>query len=191
MTQHPLRTVQYFCAAIFAAVLSTSLLEAQATVLPDTLTTAPTFERDKVAQTVYLERQGLSVRAEVDRDGRPTGHFAVFSTWPMGTKFVAAYTDWAYDQPSLAFVADGRPGVILLASYTGGLGRDRIPDYAFKLLVLNDSGPNEAFSLVAKEPLQFQSSDVSGFTRTGSGGFSLTIRGGPTFTYAQGRVVVR
>jgi hypothetical protein len=170
--------------------MCTRLLAAQATVLPDRLRTPPAFEREKVTLTLYLERQGVAIHSELDRDGRATGHFAVFSIWPLATRFLAAYTDWAYDQPSVALVADGRPGVVLLASYTGGLGRDRIPNYSFKLLVLHDGGAAEAFSVVPSEFPGFPSSDVTAFSRSASEGFTLAIKGGPKLVYSHGRLVV-
>jgi hypothetical protein len=163
---------------------------AQATVVADTPAKPPIFERTKVAWTLYLERQGIEVNSELDTEGRATGRFAVFSIWPLGRNFLASYTDDAYDQPSVAFVGNGRPGVVLLASYTGGLGRDRIPNYSFKLLVLRDFESAEAFSIVPKAFPRFPSADVTSFSRTGDG-FALAIKDGPQLSYSSGRLVLK
>lgn len=177
---------------VLAAVMSVSRMAAQATLPADAANTPPAFEREKVTLTLYLERQGVAVHSELDRDGRTTGNFAVFSIWPRSTRFLTAYTtDSARDQPSVAFVANGRPGVVLLASYTGGQGRDRVPDYDFKLLVLHDGNSAEAFSVMPKGPAEFETADVKAFSRTGSGGFRLAIQGGPTLLYSKGRLVLQ
>ena len=191
MIMHSLRRPQCVAAVVLAAVLWTPCLSAQTTILPDTTRTAPTLERDTVILTLYVERQGIAVRSELDRKGHATGHFAVFSIWPLATRFLTAHTDWAYDQPSVAFVANGRPAVVLLASYTGGLGRDRIPNYAFKLLVLHDGDSAEAFSVVPTDRAGFETADVTAFSRTGPGRFSLAIKGGPTLLYSRGRLLLQ
>jgi hypothetical protein len=137
---------------------------------------------------LYLERMGLAVHSELNRDGRATGRFTVFSIWPTAPRYVTSYMEPAYDWPHLAFIAEGRPAVVLLSSYTGGLGRDHLSNYDFKLLVLFDSDSAQAFSLVPPDSTAYETADVLAFSRTVAGGFTFQLADGNTFVYREGRL---
>src|SRR5690349_2974528 len=107
---------------------------AQTTVRPDSIRVPPRFRNDTITQSLGLEGHWFQIRSELDSDRTFTGHYTVYTVCPDSTRFITAYADYAYGDPAVAFIADG-PAVVLLSSYTGGMGSQRITNFTFKLLV--------------------------------------------------------
>jgi hypothetical protein len=155
----------------------------QTTVRPDSIAVPPRLQNDTITQSLALEGRWFQVRAERDSRGTPTGHYTVFSVWPDSNRFVTTYIDYAYDDPAVAFIADGLPAVVVLSSYTGGMGSQRIPNYTFKLLVADaHTSSVRAFTLDPGDGT-FWSNHVVSFSRLVHGGFALRIEGGPVVRY--------
>ena len=159
----------------------------QTVVRPDSSSSVRTFHDDSITQSIVLERQWLVVRSEVDSAGRRTGRYTVHRIWPGSDTTIASYTDdGAPDAPSIALVADGVPAIVVLSSYTGGFGRDGIPNYTFKVLILTDTLAR-AYTVGDYGPESpFGSGDVTSFSRSRANMFEFHLAGGPRIRYEHG-----
>lgn len=159
----------------------------------DSVPRAQHFASDTVHQALTLARRVLELRAEQGPSTHPiagaavartTGRYAVYSTWPGSRRLLAVRTKLAYDAPSITFVSDGQPAVVVLSSYVGGLGLTGVPAYDIKVLIF-DGSRVESYS-VGSDPdtdsNPLSSAEVESFARVGRG-FKLRRTGGPQVRY--------
>jgi hypothetical protein len=191
MPSAQLRTV----VAVLGLVALHQQAKAQTAIKPDSARTIR-FAEDSAFGSIILRQRILEIRAEqspgppvVRGASRATGRFAVYSVWPGERRQIAVRLDPAYGAPTVALVADGEPSVVVLSSYTGGLGAQGIPAYSLKIIIL-ERAPR-SFTVDEEAPgTALGTAVIESFSRTGNG-FRLQVGPALVLTYDGRQLVSR
>lgn len=186
--------------ALAAALLAAALPAAGQTPLrPDGAAREPRVGRDTLFQSVIVGHRVVQIRAELDTmAGRPgsltsarlTGRYAVYLLGRR-RRLVTTRLAPAEDGPSVVFVSNGSPSVLVLSSYTSRNVRTAATVYAFKVLV--SEGEQFRTFTVASDTAAGRtlgSDDIKSFERGPAESFTLQFEDGLTLRYRDRRMTV-